>query len=92
MRVTDPLEVTLARTEFGVPKDALAPLICTLIKVATLLAADPETVDDAVKPFALVETVIVELCPGDIPETVTGKVVPDAEPGVTVAVGLALYV
>ena len=74
------------------PKVELAPLICTPLKVATLLNADPETVDDAVKPFALVATVIVELCPGETPETVTGKVVPDAEPGVTVAVGLELYV
>jgi hypothetical protein len=82
--------VTLARDEFGVPKVALAPLIWTPLKVATLLNADPETVDDAVNPLALVETVMVELCPGETPETVTGKVVPDAEPGVTVAVGLEL--
>jgi hypothetical protein len=83
--------VTLAKDELGVPKVALAPFICTALKVASLLNADPDTVDDAVKPFALVETVIVELCPGETPETVTGIVVPERLPGVTVAEELALY-
>ena len=59
--VTAPVSVTFARFEFGVPKVALAPLICTALNVATLLSAVPETVFDAVNPFALVETVMVEL-------------------------------